>query len=90
MTDTGTTFDPPCPGTIEDETGQLFYGQVTFVTNRGLMVVMTEWRKVWYEVMRRYKQVRVMGRWEKIHPPRKMLAAGGRFVAKRPKQITGG
>ena len=76
--------DLPIEACVECSEGQYLYGHVTYVTERGTMVVLAEWRRTWYEVLRRHKPSRVLDKWRRVEPPRKMLAVGGRFVRARP------
>ena len=60
--------------------GTFLYGTVTYVTERGMMVVLATHRRGRGTIVRKHKRVSYLKAWEEISPPRKMLAGGGKVV----------
>lgn len=60
-------------------------GTISSVT-WGIMIVMTTHRRRWDMIVRKWKSRRYLTKWEKVDPPRKMLAIGGRVVNIKPPE----
>jgi len=69
--------------------GNLLYGTVEHITDRGLLIVLTSHRRRWIEV-HKWRQVdgvrkkvlanRYLTEWEKLEPERLLCAWQGRFT----------
>ena len=61
--------------------GQLIYGVITYITKRQkMMVVMTTHRRLQGTIMVKFKAEKYLKAWEKVDPPRKMLAVEGKII----------
>lgn len=76
-----------CPPVVVLSRGRFLYGTVTYVTERqNMLVVLTSWRRTWGTVIKRHKQVSYLKNWERVSPPRKMLAVEGKIVNIAPPE----
>lgn len=77
-------------------TGNLLYGTVTHLTDRGLMIVLASHRRKMVEVTRKVKgRIEVVKRyladWEEVSPERELCAWRGRYsMVKGPEEAKNG
>lgn len=91
----------PTKSVIEvPSSGNLLYGTITHVTDRGLMIVLTSHRRRWVETHRYRKKDgvsvkevanRYMTDWEELRPERELCAWQGKFsLVLPPKEVGDG
>jgi len=61
------------------------YGTISSITWNIMIVNMTH-RRRWDTIIKKWKSRRYLTQWEKVNPPRKMLAIGGRIVNIKPPE----
>lgn len=70
--------------------GNLLYGTIEHITDRGLMIVLASHHRRWAETLRRTKggryevATRYLGKWEILSPPRYLCAWKGKFSLVKP------
>jgi len=77
---TGYQVHDPAPRVIFSR-GRWVYGVITYITKRqNIMVVMTTHRRSQGTITVRFKAEKYLKAWEKVTPPRKMLAVEGKII----------